>query len=146
MEKEPNSLDEVVFAHSSPSAPSYLSQLKIWNGTFSDDPLWKVMGRPLPFTCSPVVSPSFEVLFPIYVLTLYRRYSSSCPMECKQLGSVSRMILYVSHCLNFPRLASHMLVDDLHYRVQLQRFPNCSSPHYHCPSTPLMYLICTRRD
>lgn len=54
LEKESNSLDEVVSAHSSPSAPSYLSQLKIWNGTFSDDPLWKVMGRPLPFTCSPV--------------------------------------------------------------------------------------------
>ncbi|ETW86516.1 major facilitator superfamily [Heterobasidion irregulare TC 32-1] len=54
LEKELNSLDEVVSVHISPSAPSYLSQLKIWNGMFSDDPLWKVVGRPLPFTCSPV--------------------------------------------------------------------------------------------
>lgn len=35
--------------------PSYLSQLKIWNGTFSDEPLWKLVMRPLPFMCSPVV-------------------------------------------------------------------------------------------
>lgn len=35
--------------------PSYLSQLKVWNGTFSDEPLWKLVMRPLPFMCSPVV-------------------------------------------------------------------------------------------
>ncbi|EIM83258.1 MFS general substrate transporter, partial [Stereum hirsutum FP-91666 SS1] len=34
--------------------PSYLSQLKVWNGTFSDEPLWKLVMRPLPFMCSPV--------------------------------------------------------------------------------------------
>ncbi|KAI0031049.1 MFS general substrate transporter [Vararia minispora EC-137] len=35
-------------------APNYLSQLKIWHGTFSDEPLWRLVLRPLPFMLSPV--------------------------------------------------------------------------------------------
>lgn len=40
-----------------PSAkpPTFLSQLKIYNGTFTDDSVWKIFFRPLPFVLSPVV-------------------------------------------------------------------------------------------
>ncbi|THV06474.1 MFS general substrate transporter [Dendrothele bispora CBS 962.96] len=34
--------------------PSYLSQLKIWHGTFSDESLFKIFLRPFPFLLSPV--------------------------------------------------------------------------------------------
>ena len=29
--------------------PTFLSQLKIYNGTFTDDSVWKIFFRPLPF-------------------------------------------------------------------------------------------------
>jgi len=35
--------------------PSYLSQLKIWHGTFSDESIVKIFLRPFPFLLSPVV-------------------------------------------------------------------------------------------
>lgn len=35
--------------------PTYLSQLKIWNGTFSDDNFFKILLQPLPLLLSPVV-------------------------------------------------------------------------------------------
>ena len=35
--------------------PTFLSQLKIYNGTFTDDSVWKIFFRPLPFVLSPVV-------------------------------------------------------------------------------------------
>lgn len=71
-EKKSSSVDEneIESEESAPSSPnrsaqrsrstsqpklSYLSQLKVWNGTFSDEPLWKLVMRPLPFMCSPVV-------------------------------------------------------------------------------------------
>ncbi|KAI0040661.1 MFS general substrate transporter [Auriscalpium vulgare] len=41
-------------AGSVPAAPSYVSQLRVWHGTFSDEPLWQIITRPLPFMCSPV--------------------------------------------------------------------------------------------
>ncbi|KAF8079194.1 MFS general substrate transporter [Lyophyllum atratum] len=37
-----------------PDTPSYLSQLKIWNGTFSNVSLFKIFTRPFPFLLSPV--------------------------------------------------------------------------------------------
>ena len=39
----------------SPKPPSFLSQLKIYNGTFSDESVWKIFFRPIPFILSPVV-------------------------------------------------------------------------------------------
>lgn len=44
--------------------PSYLSQLKIWHGTFTDVSMWKIFLRPFPFLLSPVVRsfPSHAVL------------------------------------------------------------------------------------
>ena len=38
-----------------PPPPSYVSTLKIWNGTFTDESLWKIFLRPIPFLLSPVV-------------------------------------------------------------------------------------------
>ena len=40
---------------SSPNPPSFLSQLKVYNGTFSRESIWKIFLRPLPFMLSPVV-------------------------------------------------------------------------------------------
>ncbi|PIL36496.1 MFS general substrate transporter [Ganoderma sinense ZZ0214-1] len=37
-----------------PTQPSFLSQLKIYNGTFSDESAWKIFARPFPFVLSPV--------------------------------------------------------------------------------------------
>ncbi|PIL27048.1 MFS general substrate transporter [Ganoderma sinense ZZ0214-1] len=37
-----------------PKPPSFLSHLKIYNGTFSDESLWKIFVRPFPFLLSPV--------------------------------------------------------------------------------------------
>lgn len=39
----------------SPSPPSFLSSLKVYNGTFSDESVWKTFLRPFPFLLSPVV-------------------------------------------------------------------------------------------
>ncbi|KAM5538339.1 hypothetical protein V8D89_007941 [Ganoderma adspersum] len=39
---------------SPPNAPSFLSQLKVYNGTFSNESVWKIFLRPLPFMLSPV--------------------------------------------------------------------------------------------
>ena len=35
--------------------PTFLSQVKIYNGTFSDESIWKLSLRPFPFILSPVV-------------------------------------------------------------------------------------------
>ncbi|EMD31134.1 hypothetical protein CERSUDRAFT_100685 [Gelatoporia subvermispora B] len=35
-------------------APSYLSTLKIWHGTFTDESFWKILLRPVPLLLSPV--------------------------------------------------------------------------------------------
>ncbi|TFY74253.1 hypothetical protein EWM64_g9759 [Hericium alpestre] len=57
LEKQAGSIEEQSSEDGSISpAPSYISQLKIWNGTFSDDPLWKIVLRPLPLLLSPVTS------------------------------------------------------------------------------------------
>ncbi|GLB43611.1 putative major facilitator superfamily protein [Lyophyllum shimeji] len=37
-----------------PEKPSYISQLKIWNGTFSNASLFRIFIRPFPFVLSPV--------------------------------------------------------------------------------------------
>ncbi|KAI0066696.1 MFS general substrate transporter [Artomyces pyxidatus] len=50
---EKESVEETA-SSTTPPAPSYLSQLRIWHGTFSDEPLWRLIMRPLPFLCSPV--------------------------------------------------------------------------------------------
>ena len=39
----------------SPNPPSLLSQLKIYNGTFSEESMWSLFLRPFPFILSPVV-------------------------------------------------------------------------------------------
>ena len=36
--------------------PTFLSQVKIYNGTFSDESMWKIFLRPFSFILSPVVS------------------------------------------------------------------------------------------
>ncbi len=46
---------ESVDASPQPTMPSYLSQLRIWNGTFTDVSMWKIFLRPFPFLLSPVV-------------------------------------------------------------------------------------------
>ena len=40
-----------------PPPPSYLSTLKLWHGTFTDESIWKIFLRPFPFLLSPVVCP-----------------------------------------------------------------------------------------
>ncbi|KAI1791956.1 major facilitator superfamily domain-containing protein, partial [Ganoderma leucocontextum] len=42
--------------HNAPSSnlPTFLSQLKIYHGTFSDESVWKIFLRPFPFILSPV--------------------------------------------------------------------------------------------
>lgn len=37
------------------STPAYLSSLKIWHGTFTNDSIFKIVLRPFPFLLSPVV-------------------------------------------------------------------------------------------
>ncbi|KAI0756085.1 MFS general substrate transporter [Daedaleopsis nitida] len=37
-----------------PSPPSYISQLKVWHGTFTDESIFKIFLRPFPFLLSPV--------------------------------------------------------------------------------------------
>ena len=44
----------------SPNPPLFLSQLKIYNGTFSGESIWKIFMRSFPFVLSPVVG---HVLF-----------------------------------------------------------------------------------
>ena len=39
----------------SPNQPSFLSQLKVYNGTFCEESVWKIFLRPFPFLLSPVV-------------------------------------------------------------------------------------------
>ena len=39
----------------SPNPPLFLSQLKIYNGTFSEESMWSLFLRPFPFILSPVV-------------------------------------------------------------------------------------------
>ncbi|KAI0652733.1 MFS general substrate transporter [Trametes meyenii] len=45
---------ESVDASTQSQSPSYLSQLKLWHGTFTDESLWKIALRPFPFLLSPV--------------------------------------------------------------------------------------------
>jgi hypothetical protein len=55
---EKRSLDHIEHASATTlprRAPSYISQLRIWHGTFSDEPLWRLVLRPLPFMLSPIV-------------------------------------------------------------------------------------------
>ena len=43
---------------SSPTHPPpsiYLSLLRVWNGTFTDESIWRILLRPFPFLLSPVV-------------------------------------------------------------------------------------------
>ncbi|THH15112.1 hypothetical protein EW146_g5311 [Bondarzewia mesenterica] len=48
------SIEETASVPSLWHKPSYVSQLKVWNGTFSNESLWKIIARPIPFVCSPV--------------------------------------------------------------------------------------------
>ena len=42
-----------------PRSKSYVSQLRIWNGTYSEDNILKIFLRPFPFLLSPVVGHLF---------------------------------------------------------------------------------------
>ena len=42
-----------------PSSKSYVSQLRIWNGIYSQDNFLKIFLRPFPYLLSPVVSHLF---------------------------------------------------------------------------------------
>ena len=46
-----------------PSPKSYVSQLRIWNGIYSQDNILKIFLRPFPFLLSPVVSHIFLLKF-----------------------------------------------------------------------------------
>ena len=37
------------------AAPSYISQLRVWHGTFTDESIFKIFLRPFPFLLSPIV-------------------------------------------------------------------------------------------
>ncbi|KAJ3476205.1 hypothetical protein NLI96_g11318 [Meripilus lineatus] len=56
-EKSPTSIGEAPAYDSSvtqPQRPSYRSELKIWNGSFSKQSFWRIFLRPIPFIFSPV--------------------------------------------------------------------------------------------
>ncbi|RPD64560.1 MFS general substrate transporter [Lentinus tigrinus ALCF2SS1-7] len=55
MEKSLSDADVVAVERDPAQSPaSYMSGLKIWHGTYSDERLWKIFLRPLPFILSPV--------------------------------------------------------------------------------------------
>ena len=58
---EVESVGRISPAH--PAPPSYISTLRIWNGTFTDESIWTIFLRPFPFLLSPVVGrPNIHIL------------------------------------------------------------------------------------
>ncbi|KAM5538333.1 hypothetical protein V8D89_007935 [Ganoderma adspersum] len=57
LEKVPADAEIESVGKSSPAQPapqSYISSLRVWNGTFTDDSIWTIFLRPFPFLLSPV--------------------------------------------------------------------------------------------
>lgn len=71
-----------------PQSKSYLSQLKIYSGAYTDVSLFKLFFRPFPFLLSPVVCISPSLLRPNTNLTETPRRPGFylLHMECKQFG------------------------------------------------------------
>ncbi len=71
-----------------PKPKSYLSQLKIYSGTYTDVSIFKLFFRPFPFLLSPVVRISSPLLRPNTNLTKTSRRPGFylLRMECKQFG------------------------------------------------------------
>lgn len=69
-----------------PARKSYVSELKIWNGTFSSVSIFKLFFRPFPFLLSPVVSfmSNPDAVWKIH--SIIRLGSSSFLMGCKPCG------------------------------------------------------------
>ncbi|KAI1791982.1 major facilitator superfamily domain-containing protein [Ganoderma leucocontextum] len=76
----------------SPNPPTFLSQLRIYNGTFSDESVRKIFLRPFPFLLSPV--------------TWFVFLSFSMPMVWTNLVSLcSSTIFTVTYCFNVTQIA-----------------------------------------
>lgn len=86
---------------------SYISQLKIWNGSFSDEPLWRIFLKPFPFILSPVVSErtlqwiDSRLMHSLQTWFLFLAYSmqtvwlsKSCYAMCGQCFDDSRQVSY----------------------------------------------------
>ena len=74
------------------TGPSFLSQLKVYNGTFSDESVWKIFLRSFPFVFSPVVrttrGPMQSILRSVLIpgAAHPRRGSSFSTYQCKECG------------------------------------------------------------
>ncbi len=55
----------------SPEPPTFLSQLKIYNGTFTDESVWKIFLRPFPLILSPVVRTAYGHFLVRHYLILF---------------------------------------------------------------------------
>ena len=58
LEKNPADAEVESVGKPSPAHPppqSYISSLRVWNGTFTDESIWTIFLRPFPFLLSPVV-------------------------------------------------------------------------------------------
>ena len=58
-----------------PSPKTYISQLRIWNGTYSQANILKIFLRPFPFLLSPVVCH-------IFLLKFYKNLSRKVDLVC----------------------------------------------------------------
>ena len=58
LEKNPADAEVESVGKSSPAHPAphnYISSLRVWNGTFTEESIWTIFLRPFPFLLSPVV-------------------------------------------------------------------------------------------
>ena len=90
-----------------PSPKTYVSQLRIWNGIYSQDNILKIFLRPFPFLLSPVVShmPVFLSKLKFEPHTLSNRLGlCSLYLECRPRCIVSVSDDLLVHKFNAPPL------------------------------------------
>lgn len=108
--------------------PTYISQLKIWNGTFSDDNFFMILLRPLPLLLSPVVRRSLTLIIlnkNIALLSFVQQtvFVFLCyGMQTVWLSKKNKVLCDLL-CLTLTqmtlRLGTVMFIDNIYHRIQL---------------------------
>ena len=84
------------------TVPTYLSGLKVWHGTYTDENLLKIFLKPFPFILSPVARILHHLPRMSRIDTSDRRGLSSSHTACRVCGSV-RQPLHGHSCVTLMK-------------------------------------------
>ncbi len=127
-EKKPASVGEVpVLDSPAPlvANPSYVSQLKIWNGSFSNQSFFKIFLRPIPLLFSPVVCADLAVTLVRCLNHFVDSLRLPGSWDANRVAEYDPNILILGMPTeDYSRSCPTLFLDHLHHRIRFHGLTN----------------------